>query len=156
MSTLAGKDYFTVDEAADYSGVSVSHWRSKIQPQFPPGLFFGKQIYRRRDVEAHFGLDEARIRKADRDRQYRLKNPSKFAARAAARRARQLRATPPWADRTRIAAVYAECRRVSLTTGIVHNVDHIYPLRGKDVCGLHVHENLQIITESANLSKGNR
>lgn len=50
MTELAGKDYFTVREAATYAGVSYSHWRSKIQPGFPPGEFFGRLLYRRVDV----------------------------------------------------------------------------------------------------------
>lgn len=33
---LAGKDYFTVPEAAEYAGVSYSHWRDKVQKEFPP------------------------------------------------------------------------------------------------------------------------
>lgn len=48
---LAGKDYFTVPEAAEYACISVSHWRAKIQRIFPPGEFYGKLIYRRADVQ---------------------------------------------------------------------------------------------------------
>jgi hypothetical protein len=48
---LAGKDYFTVREAAAYACTSYSHWRARIQPEFPAGEFMGKLIYRRIDVQ---------------------------------------------------------------------------------------------------------
>jgi excisionase family DNA binding protein len=48
---LAGKDYFTAEEAAEYAGMFYAKWRSIVLPRFPPGLFLGKAIYRRRDVQ---------------------------------------------------------------------------------------------------------
>lgn len=71
-------------------------------------------------------------------------------------RRRALRqATPPWVDSEAIKAVYVMCEQLSKITGIKHHVDHIIPIMGKNVKGLHVHWNLQIIPASENLSKGN-
>jgi hypothetical protein len=51
---LAGKDYFTVREAAAYACISIGQWRARVQPEFPAGKFCGKLVYRRVDVERYF------------------------------------------------------------------------------------------------------
>ena len=61
-----------------------------------------------------------------------------------------------WADRSKVQAFYAEAKRLTDETGIPHHVDHIIPLLGEFVCGLHVHTNLQVLPGSDNIRKGNR
>lgn len=75
---------------------------------------------------------------------------------AAARRAGLGKATPPWVDRRAIKAVYADCMARTKATGIPHEVDHIVPLQGTFVSGLHVPWNLRVITATENRKKSNR
>lgn len=56
---------------------------------------------------------------------------------------------PSWADHGKIKAIYQEAERTGMT------VDHIIPLRGQLVSGLHVENNLQLLPGSVNYSKGN-
>lgn len=88
-------------------------------------------------------------------RQHYQDNKSRYKAQAVARQKHIKQATPPWADLEKIAAFYAEAERLTRETGIPHHVDHIYPLRGKTMCGLHVEGNLQILHAVVNLRKSN-
>jgi hypothetical protein len=85
---------------------------------------------------------------------YIKRHPEIHAARQASRRAAKVNATPSWADMTAITKVYAAAKELSKRTGVLHVVDHIVPLRGKSVCGLHVEHNLQVISDIANKVKG--
>ena len=128
--------------------------------------------YRTRDPEGHRKkVKEYQEAHVEELRQYRLANADRikermkryYAARPgievaynAARRARQLQAMPPWADRKAIASIYRMARDKSKETGISWHVDHIVPLRHKLVCGLHVAHNLQILPFLENVRKSNK
>jgi hypothetical protein len=56
---------------------------------------------------------------------------------------------PAWADQDKIKQVYLEAALAG------KSVDHVIPLRGELVSGLHVHNNLQLLTKSENSSKSN-
>lgn len=64
------------------------------------------------------------------------------------RKARKLKATPAWTDKELIELIYAEATHRKL------EVDHIIPLQGKNVCGLHVYYNMQLLTKFENIRKG--
>ena len=72
------------------------------------------------------------------------------------RRAMKTGKCPAWANLEAIKMIYKQAQDMTKTTGIVHHVDHIIPLLGKTVSGLHVHENLQVIPALENLKKHNR
>ena len=63
-------------------------------------------------------------------------------------------ATPKWVKRLEIRFFYEKAEKLSKETGIAYHVDHIIPLRGDNVCGLHVPINLQAIPWYDNLKKG--
>jgi hypothetical protein len=87
---------------------------------------------------------------------YQKRNPEVYRANSAKRHARKLNATPKWANQDRIKNIYFEAQRMQLETGEKYDVDHIVPLQGENVCGLHVENNLRIILAKDNRSKHNK
>ncbi len=79
---------------------------------------------------------------------YRAMNPIR-------KRARRI-ATPKWVDKKAIYKIYAEAIRLTKETGVVHHVDHIIPIKHKNLSGLNVPWNLRVITGYENMSKGNK
>lgn len=88
-------------------------------------------------------------------KRYGAKNKWRVLARTRKRQCAQLLRAPSWVDTIALAAVYERAAKITQATGIRHHVDHIFPLRGKTVSGLHVPSNLQILTDVENLRKAN-
>lgn len=87
-----------------------------------------------------------------------LEKPEFRRALTAKRRAAKLKRTPPWLTKdhlSEIRAFYNESKILTKITGVIHHVDHIVPLQGKTVSGLHVPWNLQVITAEENFKKNN-
>lgn len=111
----------------------------------------------RRNARAHY----YRHRERERIRQkiWRMANKGVVNAFTAKRKADLLQRTPFWLstdDLWLLQEAYLLAQQRTALTGFVWHVDHVIPLRGKKVSGLHVPTNIRVIPGLDNLRKGNR
>lgn len=120
--------------------------KNKIYLQLNP---FINVLYRERNLETL--KEKARI--------YRKENKEKERVRETRRRYSKVNATPKWLTKyhkIQMESFYKDAIDLSVETGVKHHVDHIVPIRGKNVCGLHVPWNLQILRYDENIKKSNK
>lgn len=98
--------------------------------------------------EQYFADQEKRENALEATRRWRVANKEYDAFRARTYRAKKLQRLPTWANLSKIKQVYLEC-----PSGL--HVDHIIPLQGRLVSGLHVEDNLQYLTPKENMAKRN-
>lgn len=120
------------------------------------------------EVSRKASLDYYYANKDDQDfvskrRQYGFKwrklNPDLNAQKSSNYRARKLGATPNWltnSHKEQMQFLYELARDCRLISGQDYHVDHIVPLKGDNICGLHVPWNLQVLPSDVNISKGNK
>ena len=94
-------------------------------------------------------IETARAEAIPRSREWRKNNPGHRNALKAAYKQAKASRTPLWANTDAIIEFYKACPKG-------YHVDHIIPLRGKQVSGLHVENNLQYLPATENLRKANR
>lgn len=112
-------------------------------------------IARQRAIEAESRRERAE--QAPQRRQAHRQSPAFKALLLHHARKRKVRQKmPAFADENAIKAIYAQARQITRATGIAHHVDHYYPLKGRAVSGLHVHQNLRVVPAGKNLAKHNR
>lgn len=116
-----------------------------------------KSTVQRRETQARYReKNREQIRAGQ--RRYVKENKAKVLARTHKYQAQKLNATPKWLtlDHYRqIEKIFIEAARLTIENG-PHEVDHIIPLCGENVCGLHVPWNLQIMPRAENRRKYNK
>jgi len=113
------------------------------------------------DRERHYskrvGTPEAKAKELARQLKWKADNKGYVNYINKVRQARKKQRTPKWADLDAIRLIYEECAELIAEHGPrSYHVDHIIPLQGKTVSGLHVENNLQILKSSDNLTKSNK
>jgi len=91
------------------------------------------------------------------NRKWNKNNKPRKAALQAKRKSVILQRTPSWDPEAHlIVAKYQLANMLSKASGTPYHVDHIIPLQGKNVSGLHVFSNLRVIPGAENVKKSNK
>lgn len=120
-----------------------------------------KKGYYERNKEAVIAAAQARPDEAKRQyrKTHKINNPDLYKELVSVRRRRFRDATPKWLSpeqKMEIRLKYRLAIEMSRTTGVRYAVDHVIPLQGDEVCGLHVPWNMEVITQDENLKKYNK
>lgn len=105
---------------------------------------------------SHNSIYSAKLRHGTVGLETKPKDHAYYRRKAIERQERIKRATPPWANKSLIKEIYDRAHQLTVETGEMHEVDHVIPLQGKLICGLHVETNLKILTFIDNRTKGNK
>ena len=145
----------TLEEPLTTKKCSCCNKVKKVEEFYKHGIRYRKQRYRPRCIKCHKNnLDRDKKRQIQREH-YR-KNKEYYFKRNLNNKKRYKKAQPIWANIYEIRKIYATMRKLNAKVGEnLYEVDHIIPLCNDIVCGLHVANNLQIITSVENKIKSN-
>jgi hypothetical protein len=118
-----------------------------------------KKNAKRRRAQALIAYYADHAKSKERQRKHQKANPAKYASAAANHRAIKLQRTPVWVDKEDLWLIKQAYELAALRTkffGFKWHVDHVIPLQGRLVSGLHVPMNMQVIPAFDNMSKHNQ
>ena len=143
----------------DCDSIATSEWQKKFpEKSNEKGRAWYEANREKAIKQKKVYRDANKGKEAKRGKNWREKFPEKVAAKSAKRRAAELERIPSWSnddDLKAIRKIYARCKKINELTGVEHHVDHVIPLQGENVSGLHHSTNLAIIPAALNLSKNN-
>ena len=139
---VAKKDAVKWAAKKERMSATNKEWRAKNQARVRESIY----RWRKENADAFHAINK----------KSRAKHFDRVMASNGKRRAVEKRATPAWANMFFIAEAYRLARLRTKLTGIKWHVDHIVPLKGKTVCGLHVENNIQVIPAQVNVRKNNQ
>lgn len=139
---------------------AVDNERRKGRPKTEAAIAAGRRYYEknREAVIARASARPAEEKRRNRA-EYKDRNVDVVRADTSVRKRRHREATPKWLtkqERLQMRDLYVQARKMTELTRERYVVDHIVPLRGEEVCGLHVPWNLRVITQDENLKKSNK
>jgi len=121
--------------------------------------FKDRRVGKVRDALISYGSsyrEENREMLREKNREYSKDNRAIRNANYARYRANKIQATPAWASDKYMKLWYEGAKIQEKLTGRKVHVDHIVPLKGANVCGLHCEDNMQWMFAEDNCSKGNK
>jgi hypothetical protein len=116
---------------------------------------YNKKYHEENKEERISYMQDYRDNNKDYFKNWRKLNKDLCRAQLAKYRSKKAKATPDWVDKEDLKGMYTLAKRLENLCGVSYHVDHIVPLNGENICGLHVPWNLQILEAKMNLSKGN-
>jgi hypothetical protein len=136
----ANAERIAIDRVARKEDLKV--WYAKNRD----ALIAKRRFDRAKNKEKYAAIDKIR----------RKLQPDHYNFKSHLRRVAVRRATGLWTNLDEIRKIYADAAELQRIFGWKFNVDHVVPLKGNLVCGLHTYENLQILRDFDNKSKHNR
>lgn len=91
------------------------------------------------------------------NQRWRRNNRDRYFAMVAQHFKKHRRATPKWADKKAMIDIYEKMYRLNRESGArTFHIDHIIPLHGETICGLHCEDNLRLVMGKENMTKGRK
>lgn len=145
------------------SNIRTQHYRKENKERYKKQKYIWDRTYRQKhDNELKAKKHEYYIGNIERlkakSKEYSQNNKHKLSKHSIRRNYKRYQATPPWyvTEKSKINKLYTKRDELSELWGIQLHVDHIVPIQGKYVCGLHCWDNLQLLEASLNLAKRNK